>query len=70
MGKTDINDFLKILGHCGSDRLEMNAKIHDLKLKGKFKTCEQCDIIKFRQNNISKDWKVWKLSPWRAIIVV
>ena len=41
----DINLFHKMLGHCGSDRLEKTAKIHDFKLHGEFKTCEECAKI-------------------------
>jgi hypothetical protein len=46
-----------MLGHCGSDRLEKTAKIHDLKLNGDFKNCEQCTIAKARQKNVKKDWR-------------
>ena len=53
----DINLFHKMLGHCGSDRLEKTAKIHDFKLHGEFKTCEECAIAKARQKNLNKDWK-------------
>jgi hypothetical protein len=55
--KVDISEFHNMLGHCGSNRLENNAKIHEFKLNGEFKTCEQCDIAKCRQKNINKDWK-------------
>jgi hypothetical protein len=48
---------LKNFGHCGSDRLEKTSKIHNLKLNGEFKTCEQCAITKARQKNVIKDWK-------------
>jgi hypothetical protein len=53
----DINEFHKILLQCGSDRLEKTSKIHDLKLIGEFKTCEQCAIAKARQKNVNKNWK-------------
>jgi len=52
-----INEFHKILGHCGSDRLEKTAKIHNFKLCGEFQTCEECAIAKGRQKNINKEWK-------------
>jgi hypothetical protein len=39
-----MNDFHSILGHCGSERLEKTDKIHNLKLHGEFKNCEQCAI--------------------------
>jgi hypothetical protein len=55
--KVDINEFHKILGYCGSYRLEKTAKIHDLKLNGEFKTCEQCAIAKAKQKSFKKDWK-------------
>jgi hypothetical protein len=35
--------------------LEKTAKIHDLKLNGEFKTCEQWDIAKAREKNVNKD---------------
>jgi hypothetical protein len=55
--KVYINEFHKILGHCGSDRLEKTDKIYDLRLNGEFKTFEQCTIAKARQKNVNKDWK-------------
>jgi hypothetical protein len=54
MKKVDINHFNKMLGHCGSDRLEKIAMIHILKLNGKFKTYEQCAIATSRQKNFKK----------------
>jgi hypothetical protein len=38
--------FHMMLGHCGSDRLEKNAKLHNFGLSGEFKTCEECAIAK------------------------
>jgi hypothetical protein len=55
--EVDINEFHKILGHCGSDILEKTAKIHDFKVNGEFKTCEQFVITKSRHKNVNKDWK-------------
>jgi hypothetical protein len=52
----DINEFHKMLGHCGLYRLEKTAKIHDLKLSGDFKTCEECAIATSKQKNINKEW--------------
>ena len=52
-----------MLGHCGSDRLEKTAKIHDFKLHGEFKTCEECTIAKARQKNVNKDWKRGSQNP-------
>jgi hypothetical protein len=46
-----------MLGHCGSDKLERTAKIHDFKLFGEFKTCKECVISKVRQKSVNKDWK-------------
>jgi hypothetical protein len=53
--KINMMIFHKMLGHCGSDRLEKNAKIQDVKLNGEFKTYEKCAIAKARQKNINKD---------------
>jgi hypothetical protein len=53
----NINDFHKMLGHCGSDRLQKTAKIHSLKLSGKFETCAECAIAKARQKSVNKEWK-------------
>jgi hypothetical protein len=53
--KVEINEFHKMLGHHGSDRFENTAKIHDLKMKGEFKTFEKCAIAKARHNNFNKD---------------
>jgi hypothetical protein len=55
--KVYINEFHKILGHFGSDRLGKNAKIHNLKLNGEFKTCEQFAIAKARQKHFNKQSK-------------
>jgi hypothetical protein len=52
-----INTFHKMIGHCGSDKLERTAKIHDFKLFGEFKTCKECVISKVRQKSVNKDWK-------------
>ena len=41
----------------GSDRLEKTAKIHSLKVSGKFETCAECAIAKARQKNVNKEWK-------------
>jgi hypothetical protein len=46
-----------MLGHCGSDRMEKTAKIHDLKLNSENKTCEYCSIAKASHKNFKKDWK-------------
>jgi hypothetical protein len=32
----NINNFHKMLGHCGSDRLTKTAKIHNFKVSGEF----------------------------------
>jgi len=53
----NINDFHKMLGHCGSDRLQKTAKIHNLRLSGEFETCKECAIAKARQKNVNKEWK-------------
>jgi hypothetical protein len=55
--RVKIKEFHKMLGHCGSDRLEKTTKIHDVKLKGEFKIFEQSDIAKARQKNAIKDWE-------------
>jgi hypothetical protein len=53
----NINDFHKMLGHCGYDRLQKTAKIHSLRLSGEFDTCEECAIAKARKKNVNKEWK-------------
>jgi hypothetical protein len=53
----DINMFHEMIGHCGVDRLKKTANIHGLKLKGEFKVCEDCEVAKLRQRNVSEDWK-------------
>jgi hypothetical protein len=55
--KVAINEFHKMLGHCGSDRWEKNAKIHNSKLNDEFKTCEQYPIDKHKQKNVNKELK-------------
>jgi hypothetical protein len=57
-GKTiGINNFHKMLGHCGTDRFKKISKIHSLKLSGEYETCAECAIAKARQKNINKEWK-------------
>jgi hypothetical protein len=53
----NIKEFQKMLGHCYLDILEKTAKIHEFKMSGKFKTCEECVIAKARKKDISKEWK-------------
>jgi hypothetical protein len=58
----NINDFHKMLGHYGSDRLQKTAKIHSLKLSGEFETCAECAIAKARQKNVNKESNPWRTS--------
>jgi GAG-pre-integrase domain len=51
----DINKIHKMIGHCGTDRLKRTATIHNLKLKGKLKVCEDCALAKARQKNVNQD---------------
>jgi hypothetical protein len=53
----EIKKFHKMLGHCGSNRLEKTANIHWFKLIGEFETCEEYAILKARQKNVMKEWK-------------
>jgi hypothetical protein len=53
----DINKFHEIFGHCGLDRLQKTAKIHDFKLKGDFEVCKDCAVAKARQKYVNKVWK-------------
>ena len=43
-----------MLGHCGSNRLEKNERIHGFNLIGKFEIREECAD---RQKNIKTEWK-------------
>jgi hypothetical protein len=65
--KVGINESHKMLGHCGSDRLEKTTKIQNLKLNGEFKICEQCTIAKARQKNVNKDWKGGSQVPGKQL---
>jgi hypothetical protein len=42
--KVDISEVQKMLGDCGSDRLEKTTKTHKFKLNVELKTCKQCAI--------------------------
>jgi hypothetical protein len=55
--ESDVNKFHEMIWHCGVDRLKKTANIHDLKLKGEFKVCEDCALAKVRQRNVNKEWK-------------
>jgi hypothetical protein len=57
-----------MLGNFGSERSEKTTKIHDLKLKGEFKTCEQCAIVKASEKHFKKTGRV-EVKTWRAIIL-
>jgi hypothetical protein len=46
-----------MIGLCDVDRLKKTANIHDLKLKGEIKFCEDCAVTKVRQRNVNQDWK-------------
>jgi hypothetical protein len=50
----DINMFHKMIGHCGTDRLKRTATIHNLRLKGELKVCEDCALAKARQKMLIK----------------
>jgi hypothetical protein len=53
----EVNKFHEMIGHCGVHCLKMTAQVHELKLKGDFKVCEDCAVAKARQENLKKDWK-------------
>jgi hypothetical protein len=55
--ENDMNKFHEMIWHCGVDSLKKTANIHGLKLKGCFKACEDCTVIKTRQMNVNQDWK-------------
>jgi hypothetical protein len=63
----DLNKFHDMIGHCGVDRLKKTANIHRLKLKGKFKVCEDCALAKARQRNVNKDWKGGSQAPGERV---
>jgi hypothetical protein len=53
--------FYKMIGHCGTDRLKRTTTIHNLKLKGELKVCEDCAMA--RQLNANQDWKGGSQAP-------
>jgi hypothetical protein len=53
--RINVNKFHEILCHCGVGRLRKTAFIHELKLKGDVKLCEDCAIAKARQENLNKE---------------
>jgi hypothetical protein len=63
----DINKFHKMIGHCGTDRLKRTATIHNLKLKGELKVCEDCALAKARQKNVNQDWKGGSQAPGERV---
>jgi hypothetical protein len=50
----DINKFHEMIGHCRTDYLKRDATIHNLKLKGELKVCEDCALAKARQKMLIK----------------
>jgi hypothetical protein len=52
-----INNFYKMLGHGGSDRLEKTAEIHSLKFSSDFMMYKGSVIAKARQKCVNKEWK-------------
>ena len=63
----DINKFHEMIGHCGTDHLKRTATIHNLKLKGELKACEDCAVAKTRQKNINQDWKEGSQAPGERV---
>jgi hypothetical protein len=53
----DINKFHKMIRHCVTDHLKRAARIHNLKLKGELKVCEDCVVAKARKKNDYQHWK-------------
>ena len=65
----DINQFHKVIGHCGADRLKNTANIYGLKLSGQFQVCEDCAIAKARQKNINKVWTGSSNKPGERVYI-
>jgi hypothetical protein len=63
----NINDFQKMLGHCGSDRREKTAKNSQFKVKREFRMRKECAIATARQKNIKKEWKGGSQVPGEKI---
>jgi GAG-pre-integrase domain len=63
----DINKFHKRIGHCGTDRLKRTATIHNLKLKGELKVCEDCALAKSRQKYVNQYWKGGSQAPGERV---
>jgi hypothetical protein len=68
----EINEFHKMLGHCGSDRLKKTANIHGFKLIGEYKTCEECAIAKLDRRMLRKSGRdeVRSLKTGSSLILV
>ena len=63
----DINKFHKMIGHCGTDRMKRTATIHNLRLKGELKVCEDCALANARQKNVNQDWKGGSQAPGEGV---
>jgi hypothetical protein len=54
----EVNLFHEMMSHCGVDKLQKTADIHDFKLTGKLTICENCALAKARQKNVKGSSKV------------
>jgi hypothetical protein len=63
----DIDKFHQMIAHCRTDRLKRTATIHNLKLKGELKVCEDCALAKARQKNVTQDWKGGSQAPGERV---
>jgi hypothetical protein len=53
----DVNNFHKILGHCGEVNARLTGKAYGYEVTGKFDVCEAYSIGRARQENIKKNGK-------------
>jgi hypothetical protein len=44
-----VKKFFEMIGNCGVDHSNKTINIHGLKLKGEFKVCEDCALVKEKQ---------------------
>jgi hypothetical protein len=65
----NVNNFHKILGHCGEANTRLTGKALGYKVIGTFDTCEACSIEKAKQKSINEQWKGCSSVPGERLYV-
>lgn len=67
--KIDINQYHRMLGHVGEQKLRSTAKAMDVELQGKFEPCESCNRGKAKKKAIPKEASNRSIIPMERVYV-